>query len=131
MNKFYECIKNLYTKNDYDWIKYFSDINCISVISAIKSCDISLECLKKVTKYMYVLDNDCLFIYINSIIKKEYKVPWIKYYKKKKDTKVDLLHNRIRKYFNYSEKEYNYIHPTIHNIIHKKIQEYYVKFGVE
>lgn len=132
MNPFYEFIKNVYTKQDYEWLNSFYDqVNGIAIMSVLGRDDNSLKYLKKISKYVYALHNDYLLIYLHSIIPKRFKAPWIKYYKKKKEEKVDKLHIRIKKYFGYSEKEYGYIKDRIDFFIKRDLNSYYISFGIE
>ena len=75
--------------------------------------------------------HDFLLIYLHSIIPKRFKAPYIKYYKKIKEEKLDRLHIRIQKYFKYSDKEYNNIKPTVNFFIKRDLEEYYQKFGID
>lgn len=132
MNPLYDFIKNLYTRKDYQWLENFYDqVNGIALISVLGKDDSSLEILKKVSKYMYALRNDYLLIYLHSLIPKRYRAPWIKYYKKRKEEKVDLLHIRIQKYFNYSDQEYSRIKEIVNFFIKRDLNAYYKAFGIE
>ena len=133
MNPFFQCIKNLYTINSYNWIEFFNDkINGIALISVLKKDNDILEYLKKIIKYIYILDNHCLLIYMHSIIPKRGQAPWIPYTKKTKvDNKKEILHDRIRKYFRYSENEYKCIRGNISIFIEKDFNKYCCLFGVE
>lgn len=132
MNPFYDFIKNVYTKEDYKWLSSFYDqVNGIAIISVLGRDDNSLKPLKKISKYIYALHNDHLLIYLHSIIPKRFRAPWIKYYKKRKEEKIDKLHIRIKKYFGYSEKEYKYIKHTIDFFIKRDLRSYYLSFGIE
>ena len=130
-NEFYDFIKNTYTKADYAWLEnYYDKINGIAIMSVFGKDDGSVKSLKKVSKYVYALHNDYLLIYIHSILPKRFKAPWLKYYKKRKEEKIDKLHKRIQKYFKYSEKEYEYIKSTVEFFIKRDIQQYYTAFGI-
>ena len=132
MNPFYEFINNVYTKKDFFWLDNFYDkVNGIGLISVLSKDDDSLKYLKKVSKYVYALRNDFLLIYLHAIIPKRFKAPWIKYYKKRKEEKLDRLHIRIQKYFKYSDKEYNYIKSNVNFFIKRDLEAYYLKFGIE
>lgn len=132
MNPFYEFIKNVYTREDYKWLDSFYDkVNGIALISVLCKDDNSLRHLKKISKYVYALHNDYLLIYLHSIIPKRFKAPWIKYYKKRKEEKIDQLHIKIKKYFNYSEKEYGYIKDRIDFFIKRDLSSYYISFGIK
>ena len=131
MNPFYDFINNLYTNKEYEWISNFEDkVNGIGLISVLAKDDDSLVYLKKISKYIYVLRHDFLLIYLHSVIPKRYKAPWIKYYKKKKEDKVDSLHKRVQKYFGYSSKEYSYIKGGIDYFVRKDLDSFYKKFGI-
>lgn len=131
-NPFYEFINNVYTRKDYDWLNNFYDkINGIALISVLGKDDQSMKYLAKISKYVYALRNDFLLIYLHSVIPKRFKAPWIKYYKKRKEEKLDKLHNRIQKYFGYSDKEYGYIKSHIDFFIRKDLANHYMKFGLE
>ena len=131
-NPFYEFINNVYTKKDFFWLDNFYDkVNGIGLISVLGKDDNSLKYLKKISKYVYALRNDFLLIYLHSIIPKRFKAPWIKYYKKRKEEKLDRLHIRIQKYFKYSDKEYNYIKSNVNFFIKRDLEAYYCKFGIE
>ena len=132
MNPLYDFIKNLYTKENYNWLENFYDeINGIALISVLGKDDNSLEILKKVSKYIYALRNDFLLIYLHSLIPKRFRAPWIKYYKKRKEEKIDKLHIRIQKYFNYSDNEYSRIKGTVNFFIKRDFNAYYRAFGIE
>jgi len=131
MNPFYEFIKSIYTKKEYGWLENFYDkVNGIALISVLAKDDESLDILKKISKYVYALRNDFLLIYLHAIIPKRYRAPWIKYYKKRKEDKIDNLHTRIQKYFNYSDKEYAKIKDTIDFFIKRDLNAYYKAFGI-
>ena len=132
VNPFYEFINNVYTKKDFFWLDNFYDkVNGIGLISVLGKDDNSLKYLKKISKYVYALRNDFLLIYLHAIIPKRFKAPWIKYYKKRKEEKLDRLHIRIQKYFKYSDKEYNYIKSNVNFFIKRDLEAYYLKFGIE
>lgn len=130
-NPFYEFLNNVYTKKDYAWLDNFYDkVNGIAMMSVLSKDDDSLKHLKKISKYVYALRNDYLLIFLHSIIPKRYKAPWMKYYKKTKEEKIDRLHIRIKKYFKYSDSEYEKIKSTIDFFIKRDLESYYVKFGI-
>ena len=131
-NPFYEFINNVYTKKEFGWLDNFYDkINGVALISVLGKDDNSLKYLKKISKYIYILRNDFLLIYLHAIIPKRFKAPWIKYYKKRKEEKLDRLHIRIQKYFKYSDKEYGYIKDNVNFFIKRDLDAYYSKFGIE
>ena len=130
-NPFYEFINKVYTAKEYSWLENFYDkVNGIAMISILGKDDQSLKYLKKISKYVYALRNDYLLIYLHSLIPKRYRAPWFKYYKKKKEEKIDRLHIRIQKYFKYSNSEYQKIKSHIDFFIKRDLSGYYTKFGV-
>ena len=132
MSPFYQCVQNLYTRNDYSWLEnFYEGVSGIALLSILGKDEGILSVLKRAIRYLYILDNQCLLIYLHSIIPKRYKAPWIKYYRKPKEDKIDRLHNRIRKYFGYSECEYMYIKKNVSIFITKDLQKYYQQFGIE
>jgi len=131
MNEFYEFIKNVYTKKDFFWLDSFYDkVNAIAIMTVLGKDDDSLKHLKRISKYIYALRNDHLLILMHNVIPRRLKAPWIKYYKKSKEEKIDKLHIRIKKYFLYSDKEYSYIKDTVDFFIKRDLQQYYTAFGI-
>jgi len=130
-NPFYDFIKNVYTQKNYAWLDNFYDkVNGIAMITVLGKDDQSLRYLKKISKYIYALRNDYLLIYLHSVLPKRFKAPWIKYYKKRKEEKIDKLHKRIKKYFGYSDSEYAYIKGTVDFFIQRDLNQYYTAFGI-
>jgi len=131
-NPFYEFINKVYTAKEYQWLDRFYDkVNGIALISVLGKDDNSLKYLKKISKYVYALRNDYLLIYLHSLIPKRFRAPWIKYGKKRKEEKIDRLHIRIQRYFRYSDSEYANIKSNISFFIHRDLEGYYKKFGVD
>ena len=121
MNLFFECIKNLYTREDYEWLNNFYDhVNCFAIAKVISRDDASLQYVKCLTKYLFNIKNEHSLILLHTLIPKRYKAPWIQYKKKKEDVAFKL-HKKIMKYLRYSEREYKYVKHIIERKFNNKL----------
>lgn len=126
-------VKNFYTNKKFDWLKYYYDkVNGVALYTILCKGDMeTLKHLRKISKFIYVLENRHLLILLHSVIPKAFRQPFIKYFKKIAEKKIDELHKNIRKYFGYSEREYSYIKELVHKYIQRDIDKHFKSFGIK
>jgi len=129
----FNIIKNLYGNSSFCWVNNFKEEDFPPAIVMfnylIRDSETCSE-IRHLSKYIYSLCPRTFVLLLHTYIKKR-KLPFMK--KKVVGEKIEIkekIFDRLRKYFNYTEREFGRIENDILNIVGRDLVLWTKKLGI-
>lgn len=125
----FELKNKMYTKQKFN-IEEYKNVNVLSLIRILAMDTNNIKALNEMQNYTYYLQNMLNLILLFFKIPRKQRVPFIKYIKKE-NKQEESLYEKIRQYFNWTDRELNLNMSILKNTIEKNKKEWYKKFGIK
>lgn len=128
MSNFLNLLKTIYTKEQ---IEVTDDIGlCIALTNTLSKDKDNLEFLRKVSKYLFLIEPKHYFLLLYFNIPKKSFIPKMMKFDKK-DEKTNLLYKEIAHFLKWSNRELSYNSEILNAVILKDEEYWKAQLGVK